>query len=100
MAVWRVADSDLQRIGRTLAAAPEVSHCYARNAIPGFPYTLYSMLHAQTREACLAIASRLANEVAVADYTVLFSVEEYKKVRLRYFLPELDDWWQANSGRT
>lgn len=100
MAVWRVADSELQRIGRTLAAAPEVSHCYARNAIPGFPYTLYSMLHAQTREACLAIASRLASEVAVADYTVLFSVEEYKKVRLRYFLPELDDWWQANGGRT
>lgn len=96
MAVWSVPDSDLKRIGTTLAAAPEVSHCYSRNAIPGFPYTLYSMLHAQTREACLAIAARLATQVAISDYSVLFSVEEYKKVRLRYFLPELDAWWQAH----
>jgi DNA-binding Lrp family transcriptional regulator len=96
MAVWRVGESELQRIGRSLAAAPEVSHCYARNPIPGFSYTLYSMLHAQTREACLAIAARLSEQVSISDYTVLFSVEEYKKVRLRYFLPELDEWWEAH----
>jgi DNA-binding Lrp family transcriptional regulator len=96
MAVWRVEEADAERVGRELAAAPEVSHCYARNAIPGFPYTVYSMLHAPTTEACEAIAARLAAQVGVADYALLFSVEEYKKVRLRYFLPELDAWWDAH----
>mgnify|MGYP003462695091 CR=1 FL=1 len=81
-----------------LAAAPEVSHCYSRNAISGFPYTLYSMLHAPTREACEAIASRLAAQVGGAEYALLFSVEEYKKIRLRYFLPERDAWWDAQRG--
>ncbi len=98
MAVWRVADADAERVGRALAAAPEVSHCYARNAIPGFPYTVYSMLHGPARDTCLAVAARLSAQVGVADYIVLFSVEEYKKVRLRYFLPELDAWWQAHRG--
>lgn len=96
MAVWSVAETDTERVGRTLAAAPEVSHCYARNAFPGFPYTLYSMLHGPTRETCLAIAARLSAEVDVTSYRVLFSDEEYKKARLRYFLPELDAWWDAH----
>lgn len=95
MAVWRVAEADEARVGHALAAAPEVSHCYSRNAIPGFPYTVYSMLHGPSQEACEAIASRLAAQVGGAEYAVLFSVEEYKKIRLRYFLPELDAWWEA-----
>ncbi len=96
MAVWQVEGGDVERVGRRLAAAPEVSHCYARNSIAGFPYTVYSMLHAPTREACLSIAAGLSEQIAVSDYVVLFSVEEYKKVRLRYFLPELDQWWEAH----
>jgi DNA-binding Lrp family transcriptional regulator len=96
MAAWRVDDADAERVGRALAAAPEVSHCYARNAIPGFPYTVYSMLHGPTPEACRALAASLSRQVRVADYTVLFSVEEYKKERLRYFLRELDAWWEAH----
>jgi len=102
MAVWAVDEPDLARVGSELAGAPEVSHCYARNPIPGFFYNLYSMLHGPDRESCRAVAARLAETVKVMDYTVLFSIEEYKKTRLRYFLPELDAWWAARaaSGRT
>jgi hypothetical protein len=28
---------------------------------------------------------------------VLFSEREFKKVRLRYFLPELNAWWAARA---
>ena len=45
------------------------------------------------------LASRLARQIGVPDYAVLFSVKEFKKVRLRYFLPELDRWWAERSGR-
>ncbi len=93
MVVWRVADEDADVVGHQLAGAPEVSHCYARNPIEGFPYTLYSMVHGPSRESCLETASTLSKQTGQEDYAVLFSEREFKKERLRYFLPELDRWW-------
>ncbi|GMV13543.1 MAG: hypothetical protein AMXMBFR56_17670 [Polyangiaceae bacterium] len=98
MVVWQVPDSELPRLGPQLAQAPEVSHCYARNAIPGFPYTLYSMLHGPNEDACRDIAAGIARRLGVPEYLILFSSREYKKCRLRYFLPELDAWWQEHTG--
>lgn len=96
MAVWNVPAEDHARIGAALAAAPEVSHCYARNPIEGFPYSVYSMIHGPHQEAVRAVAERLSDRIGVDDYCVLFSTNEYKKCRLRYFLPELDAWWEAH----
>jgi DNA-binding Lrp family transcriptional regulator len=97
MVVWRVPDDELAAVGQRLANAPEVSHCYARNAIQGFPYTLYSMVHGPDRESCHKVATRLADATGFDDYAVLFSEKEFKKTRLRYFLPELDEWWRSNA---
>lgn len=96
MVVWDVDERDHARLGPALAAAPEVSHCYARNAIPGFPYTLYSMLHGPDEAACRAVADRLQADLGIEKYLILFSSRELKKCRLRYFLPELDAWWAAH----
>jgi DNA-binding Lrp family transcriptional regulator len=93
MVVWRAAPDQIEVAGPQLANAPEVSHCYARNAVEGFPYTLYSMVHGPTRESCEEIARGLSKQTGLDDYAVLFSVREFKKERLRYFLPELDQWW-------
>ena len=98
MVVWRAAPDQLEVVGPQLANAPEVSHCYARNAIEGFPYTLYSMVHGPSRESCEEIARALAKQAGLDDYAVLFSEREFKKVRLRYFLPELDAWWAERAG--
>jgi DNA-binding Lrp family transcriptional regulator len=98
MVTWRVPDERIEEVGWRLAEAPEVSHCYARSAIEGFPYTLYSMVHGPDRESCRAIADRLASQTGLDDYAVLFSEREFKKTRLRYFLPELDDWWSSRAG--
>ncbi len=102
MVVWRVAPEEVEAAGELLAKAPEVSHCYARNPVSGFPYTLYSMIHGPDRETCLGIADRLSRESGLGDYDVLFSEREFKKQRLRYFLPELDRWWneRTNSARS
>ncbi len=97
MVVWRVAEAEIARAGERLAQAPEVSHCYARNPIPNFPYTLYSMVHGPSRESCREIAEALARETRLDDYAVLFSEREFKKQRLRYFLPELERWWRART---
>jgi DNA-binding Lrp family transcriptional regulator len=98
MVVWRVPEADLERVGGRLAQAPDVSHCYARNPIPGFVYSLYSMIHGPDRESCQAVAEDLSRSIEVDDYAVLFSEREFKKARLRYFLPELDRWWAAHGG--
>ncbi len=97
MAVWAIPDADQDRLGYQLAAAPEVTHCYARDEIEGFPYTSYSMIHGPDRDAVKGIAARLSKEIGVDDYLVLFSTQEFKKQRLRYFLPELDAWWDART---
>lgn len=96
MVVWRVAEDELPRIGPILAQAPEVSHCYARNAIPGFDYTLYSMLHGPDEATCRRVAEGISRRIGVQDYLILFSSREFKKCRLRYFLPELDQWWRSH----
>jgi DNA-binding Lrp family transcriptional regulator len=98
MVVWTVPDERIEEVGSQLAAAPEISHCYARNPIQGFPYNVYSMAHGPDRRTCQAVAARLSRETGIDDYSVLFSEREFKKTRLRYFLPELDAWWAARAG--
>jgi len=98
MVVWSIHPDRVDSIGQQLANAPEVSHCYARNSIAGFPYSLYSMVHGPNRESCHDIARELSEKSGCKDYAVLFSEKEFKKQRLRYFLPELDHWWEERTA--
>ena len=41
----------------------------------------------------------LSRKTGQEDYAVLFSEREFKKERLRYFLPELDRWWAERTGK-
>jgi DNA-binding Lrp family transcriptional regulator len=99
MAVWRVAEEDVRRVGERLASAPEVSHCYSRPPFPGFDYSLYSMIHGPDEPAVRRVAAELAESTGVGDYDVLFSQREFKKTRLRYYLPELTSWWAQRAGQ-
>ncbi len=99
MTVWTVPEDQLADIGMQMARAPEVSHCYARNAIPGFPWTLYTMIHGPDPDAVRRVVLRLQEQTGADDYLILFSTHEYKKCRLRYFLPELDQWWDKHATR-
>ncbi len=94
MVVWKVDQNLLEEMGHAVAQQPEVSHCYARNPIEGFPYTLYSMVHGPDQTHCSQVAERISGKLNIKDYIILFSTHEFKKCRLRYFLPELNTWWQ------
>ncbi len=101
MVCWRVPRDRYRTLGRAIAASPEVSHCYARPSFPGFPFSLYSMLHGPSRRDVLEAAERIASRVGIEGgrgegYEVLFSVREFKKCRLRYFLPETTAWWERH----
>lgn len=86
MSVWQVEPEDQDRVGRVLAGSPLVSHCYARPTPPGWPYALYAMIHAPSREECRAEAQRLAAEAGVSfeRYRLLFTERELKKERMWY----------------
>lgn len=85
MIVWDVPDERLEEVGQKLTSAPEVTHCYARRRFPRWPYNLYTMVHGRTRDFCERIAERLAGEVGVERYKLVFSTREFKKTSPRYF---------------
>jgi siroheme decarboxylase len=88
MVIWRIPQEKLAETGRKLAESPEVTHCYQRKTYDVWPFNLYTMIHAQTREECLTLAERLAQSVGVPEYQLLFSVKELKKSSMRYFMED------------
>jgi len=86
MICWRIPDERLPDLGYRLASYPEVSHCYHRPVYPDWPYNVFSIVHALSREGCEEIARRMSQEIGVDDYVILYSTKEYKKKRVRYYV--------------
>ena len=86
MAVFCVPPEKVDAAGEALAKHPEVSHCYRRPPLPDFPYNLFAMTHGRSEESVRRTVERLAEEAGLTDYAVLFSVREFKKTSMRYFI--------------
>jgi len=85
MVVWRVEADDLEWVAKVLASFREVTHCYQRPALTGWPYRLFTMIHGRSREECEELARRMAETAGVTDYRLLFTVDELKKTTMVYF---------------
>ena len=86
MSVFRVPEAQVDEAGRRLAAHAEVSHCYRRPPLPDFPYNLFVMTHGRTEDEVRAAADAMAREAGAETHEVLFSIREFKKVSMRYFV--------------
>jgi DNA-binding Lrp family transcriptional regulator len=86
MAAFRVPAERVDAAGRLVAAHAEVSHCYRRPVLEDFPYNLYAMIHGRSEAEVLAAAARMAAETGAEAHEVLFSVREFKKIAMRYFV--------------
>jgi DNA-binding Lrp family transcriptional regulator len=84
MACFAAADDVQDEIGGYLAARREVSHCYVRRTNPGWPYSLFAMIHGREKEVSLGLARQVAERWRIKHYDVLFSTREIKKQRIRY----------------
>jgi len=93
MAVWEIPKAELERIGPEMAKFREVSHCYERPIFPDWPYSIYTMVHAPKVQDCEALVERIAEKIGPWPHLNLYSTKEYKKIRLKYFTKELDEWW-------
>jgi DNA-binding Lrp family transcriptional regulator len=93
MVVWQVPEDQVDTVGEQMAQFRQVSHCYRRPVYPNWPYPLFAMVHAPTHSACMEVVARIEERVGHFPHKNLFSTKEYKKTRVKYFTPELDEWW-------
>lgn len=90
MVAWQVDEARIAEVGENFSAFQEVSHCYRRNPTSGWPYNLYTMVHAHDQASCRETARKMAETASVVDYAILFSRRELKKTSMAYF-PTDDD---------
>jgi DNA-binding Lrp family transcriptional regulator len=86
MSVWDVDDEHVARLGRVVGELPFVTHCYERvRHPPQWPYNLFAMVHARTRdeveEKVRYVAAILGD--AARAHAVLYSTRILKKTGLR-----------------
>jgi DNA-binding Lrp family transcriptional regulator len=86
MICWRIPEEQLPELGYRLASYPQVSHCYQRPVYPDWPYSVFSMVHALSREQCDETARQMSEEIGISDYVILYSTKEYKKERVKYYV--------------
>lgn len=82
MAVWDIADEDVDRVGTLLAARPQVSLCYRRpRRQPSWPYNLFCMVLGREREAVREQVRGLTRVAGVEarPQDVLFSTRCFKQ---------------------
>jgi DNA-binding Lrp family transcriptional regulator len=92
MGVWAVPDEQLDQLGPMMAGFALVSHCYRRPTYEDWPYSVFTMVHGHNARDCEDTIAAIQAETGVDEYALLWSIKEYKKVRVRYFTPEWDDW--------
>lgn len=94
MAVWKVDGTDefINSIGEKFASFRGVSHCYRRPTYPNWPYSIFTMIHAHSKEEGDRIIEKMAQETGIKERAELVSTKEYKKVRLKYFTPDWEAW--------
>ena len=92
MAVWKVPEDRIEEVGNRMAHFTSVSHCYQRPTYADWPYSVFSMIHARSTDECEAVAEAIAADTGIAERAMLYSSIEYRKIRLRYFTPEFDEW--------
>jgi siroheme decarboxylase len=86
MSVWNIPDDRIDYWGERLSQDPMVSHCYHRpRHLPDWPYNLFAMLHAKSREDVAAKIVEFSGWLGPEDlgHDVLYSRSILKKTGLR-----------------
>jgi siroheme decarboxylase len=85
MVAWQVPPEKTEAAGTAAAALPAVSHCYARRAVPGWPYNLYTMVHGRTKTDIKRAVAAISKKTGVKIYKALESRREFKKTSMTYY---------------
>ena len=88
MCVWHIDEAQAEQAGTRLAACAAVTHCYQRPLRNGFPYNLFAMVHAATREQAEQTFHAISRHAGLAGGRMLTSVREFKKSSPVFFCEE------------
>ena len=86
MTVWDVDDTLVDDLGEAIGRLDFVSHCYRRpRRLPVWPYNLFAMVHAKSREEVEAMANEISVLLGDANRggDILYSSRILKKTGLR-----------------
>jgi len=89
MSVWCVPEERIEGVGLIMTFFPQVGHCYQRPSFPGWPYNMFAMIHAQSKEEVVQVAEAISKATGITEYDILFTVHEFKKVSMKYFVEEI-----------
>ncbi|MCU0651223.1 MAG: hypothetical protein MUC52_03210, partial [Candidatus Omnitrophica bacterium] len=83
LVAWQTDPKDIPAAAKVLSQVRGVSHCYQRKTHPGWPYSVYTMIHARDRRHCREILTLILNAIGdkIKAYRILFTVKELKKTR-------------------
>ncbi|MEL1136258.1 AsnC family transcriptional regulator [Desulfitobacterium sp. THU1] len=90
MGVWQVPEEKAEEIGKIMATFREVSHCYQRPTLADWPYNMFTMIHARSKEECGEVMVNISRATGIKDYSMLFSIKELKKSSMQYYREEDD----------
>jgi DNA-binding Lrp family transcriptional regulator len=82
MAVWDVADDEVDAVGERAATVPSVTLCYRRRRHePSWPYNLFCMVHGRDRVTTLRAIDEVAQRAGLGgrQHAVLFSTRCFKQ---------------------
>ena len=83
--LWVVPEKDVERIGKSLAKIPGVTHCYERPPFTEKGYNIFTMIHGRSRQDLRRLAELIADRIGLDTYEMLFSTEEFKKASMKFF---------------
>lgn len=85
LCVWQVPAERMEEVGELFSRLKRVTHCYERCTCREWPYNLYTMVHALSREECERHIHMMSALVRIHHYRIFYSMKELKKVSMRYF---------------
>jgi siroheme decarboxylase len=83
LVAWQVSPKQVPAVAQKLSQVANISHCYLRKPLPGWPYTIYTMVHAADRRQCKGILKLILCSIGntIRGSRILFTVKEMKKTR-------------------
>ena len=87
MVVWDIPDESVDVIARKMADVTCINLCYKRpRVLPVWPYNLFCMIHAKSREFVHDALGTIKNELGIDNYpcAVLFSEKAFKQTGAKY----------------
>lgn len=85
MCVWNIPEEHIEATGAKLAEYSYVTHCYQREINADFPFNLYAMIHAGSREKAREKFQELEKLAYLKNGQIFFSTRELKKTSPVYF---------------